>query len=118
MWVMTLEKWFTTGCKDIVKGAKAIGAGIAKVDTPATQALIEGVTSTAFPQAEPIEEMAFQMLGKALTAVKAAGAAASANGVSLTLDATASTDLQALIPAVEGFHKTQGNKQPAAAPAK
>lgn len=118
MWVMTLEKWFTTGCKDIVKGAKAITGGIAKIDTPANQALVEGVTATAFPSAEPIEEMAFQVLGKALTAVKAAGTAASQNGVSLQLDSTASTDLQALIPAIEAFHKTQGNKQPALPPSK
>jgi hypothetical protein len=109
----TLEKWFTTAAKDIVKGSKATAAAIQKIDNPTSQALVEGISATAFPQAVPIEEAAFKVLGKALTAVKAAGAAAAQNGTSLQLDAATSADLQALVPTIEGFAKNQGAVQPA-----
>jgi hypothetical protein len=109
----SLEKFFTTAAKDIVKGSKAVATAIQKIDNPTDQALVEGVTATAFPQAVPVEEAAFHLLGKALTAVKAAGAAAAQNGTSLQLDAATSTSLQALVPLLEGFAKNQGTPQPA-----
>jgi hypothetical protein len=102
--------FFATMASDIVKGARAVGNVITKVESAEPQ--IEAVTSLFFPQAVELERGAFALLGMAAQAVNDTGSAAGANGLNIALDAQLVADIRALIPAIEQYAKSAGVPKP------
>ena len=68
----------------------------------ANESTIEAVTSLVSPQAANIERAGFAVLGVVINALDAAGAAAGANGLNVTLDAQVVADIKAIASAVKG----------------
>jgi hypothetical protein len=60
------------------------------------------VTSLVSPQAANIERAGFAVLGVIINTIDAAGAAAGANGLKITLDAQLVADVKAIAAAVKG----------------
>jgi hypothetical protein len=96
----------------IVAGAKDFKAAVLKAaeetlivvadvdkDAPEVEALIE----LAFPGAAQIEQTALSAFEVIATAVEGAGPAASANGLSVSLDKALIADIQAVLPALKNF---------------
>lgn len=91
---------FASGFKDVVTGAKAVEAFIAKIDTPANQTEIEALTALIpgiGTQAAAAERLAFAALGEFAAAVNSADAAAQQNGLNVTLDAAFVAEIKALM---------------------
>lgn len=109
-----LGHFFATVAGDIVKGARAVGSVLSKVQ--GAEATIEGITSVIYPAAVEIERGAFAVLGLAAHAVSDAGDAAGANGINVTLDAALVADIKALIPAFEQYAQSVGLMKPPAPP--
>ena len=107
-----LGHFFATVAGDIVKGARAVGSVLGKVQ--GAEPVIEGITSVIYPEAVAIERGAFALLGMAAHAVTEAGDAASANGLNLTLDAQMVADIKALLPAFENYAQSIGLMKPPA----
>lgn len=103
--------FFATVAGDIVKGARAVGSVLLKVQKLEPE--VEAFSSLTFPQAVELERGAFALLGKAVQAVSEADAAASANGINLALDAQFVADLKVLIQAIEQYAKSAGIPKPA-----
>jgi hypothetical protein len=103
--------FFATVAGDIVKGARAVGTVLLKVQKAEPE--IEALSSLIFPQAVELERGAFALLGKAVQAVSEAGDAAAQNGVNVVLDAQFVADLKALILAIEQYAKSAGIPKPA-----
>lgn len=108
----SIGHFFTAVAQDIVKGAKAIGGAMAKIQ--ATEPVIEGLSALVFPGAVAIEQAAFRLLGESLSAIQKAGDAAAQNGVNLQLDAALVAEIKVLIADIEAFAKSQGTQKPAA----
>jgi hypothetical protein len=68
----------------------------------ANESTIEAVTSLVSPQAANIERAGFAVLGVVINPLDAAGAAAGANGLNVTLDAQLVADVKAIAAAVKG----------------
>ena len=68
----------------------------------ANESTIESVTSLISPRAANIERAGFAVLGVVINALDAAGAAAGANGLNVTLDAQLVADIKAIAFAVKG----------------
>jgi len=68
----------------------------------ADQCTIEAVTGLVSPQAANIERAGFAVLDVVINALDAAGAAAGANGLNVTLDAQLVADIKAIASAVKG----------------
>lgn len=86
---------------DILKAAEkapTIVADVAK-DAPELASLVE----LAFPGAAAIETAALNAFEAICDAVEAAGPAASANGMSVSLDKTLIADIQKALPALKAF---------------
>ena len=67
----------------------------------ANSSTIEAVTSLVSPQAANIERAGFAVLGVVINASDAAGAAAGANGLNVTLDAQFVADITSIAAAVK-----------------
>jgi antitoxin component of RelBE/YafQ-DinJ toxin-antitoxin module len=102
--------------QDVVKTAKFVETSVLPVlkSAQANQSTIETVTSLVSPQAANIERAGFAVLGVIINAIDAAGAAAGANGLNVTLDAQLVADVKAIAAAV----KRAMGPAVAAAPAK
>jgi hypothetical protein len=59
--------------------------------------LIESLTALVSPQAAAVEQIAFGALGELIAAVQATEAAAAANGVSISFDASVIAEVRKLI---------------------
>jgi hypothetical protein len=78
--------------------APAIATAVEK-DAPEIQDLLE----VFFPGAVAAEESAVEVFELVLDAIEAAGPAASANGISVSLDKTLVAKCQAVLPALKAF---------------
>lgn len=87
--------FFATVLHDIHVAAVAVAKF--SITASSVEPVIEGVTNLVYPPAVAIERVAFALLGEGAHAVVSADAAASANGVNLTLDAALVADVKALI---------------------
>jgi hypothetical protein len=104
--------FFATVAADIAKGARAAARVMTKAKTIEPE--VEALTGLLFPQAVELERGAFALLGMAAQAVSAAGDAAAANGLNITLDQKLVADIKALIPAIEQYAKMVGAAKPSA----
>jgi hypothetical protein len=109
-----IEHVLATAASDVVKTAKFVEVSVLPVlkKAQADQATIESITSLVSPQAANIERVGFAVLGVVISALDAADAAASANGLNVSLDAQLVADIKAIASAVKAA------VAPAAAPAK
>ena len=89
---------------DVVKTAKFVEVSVLPVlkSAQANQSTIESITSLVSPQAANIERAGFAVLGVVINAIDAAGAAAGANGLNMSLDAQLVADIKAIAAAVKG----------------
>jgi hypothetical protein len=74
-------------------------AGAVQKDAPELEALLE----LAFPGAVAIERTSLAAFEAIAEAVEAAGPAAAANGLSVTLDKELIAEIQAVLPALKAF---------------
>lgn len=91
----SIGHFLASALHDIIVGAKAVekaGAAVAK-----NQQLVEDLTSLVSPQAAALERIAFGVFGEVAGVAATVDAAASANGISVTLDAEMVADIKALI---------------------
>lgn len=106
----TIEKDLGKAAHDIAVGAEKVKAAVVDVaqtlakDAPSiaqAETLAEGVAEKLSPGAEAVVAAIIAVAGKIFAAVDAAGAAASANGLSVTLDTALIQSVQAALPAVK-----------------
>jgi hypothetical protein len=109
-----VEHALAAAAQDVVKTAKFVETSVLPVlkQAQANQSTIESITSLVSPQAANIERAGFAVLGVIINAIDAAGSAASANGLNVSLDAQLVADVKAIAAAVKGAMPA------AAAPAK
>ena len=109
---MGITSVFTTVAHDIVSGAKAFKAGLLNVVGEAPVVMnaitanapeVEALTALVFPGAVQIETAGLNLLTQVANAIKDAGDAATANGLSVTFDQNLIGDVKALIPVFENF---------------
>ena len=124
--LQSIKNEFGHAAQDIVKVAKAIKSAVsaAAAEAPALVAdlqkaapTIEGLTALAAPQFVAVEQLAFNAFGVVANAVEAAGPAAAANGVSITLDQALINDVKAVLPAIKSFMSKNSTSAPATAAA-
>jgi hypothetical protein len=103
MKIAILETKALAYAKDIKDGIEAAGEDAVKLATfmQNNQAKIVALASLAGPEAAAVTSAGTGLLNLAITAVKGAGDAASANGVNVSLDAAAVAEVKAAITAVE-----------------
>jgi hypothetical protein len=99
--ITSIEHALATAASDTVKVAKFGETNVLPVlkKAQANASTIESVTSMVSPQAANIERAGFSVLGVVINALDAAGAAAGANGLNVTLDAQLVADVKATIAA-------------------
>ena len=95
--ISSVEHSFAIEASDRVKAAKLV---LKKAQ--ADQSTIEAVTSLVSPQAANIERAGFAVPGVIINAIDAAGAAAGANGLNVTLDTQLVADIKAIGPGSQG----------------
>jgi hypothetical protein len=102
--ITSVEHALAVAAQDVVKTAKFVETSVLPVlkQAQANQSTIETVTSLVSPQAANIERAGFAVLGVVINAIDAAGAAAGANGLNVTLDAQLVADVKAIAEAVKG----------------
>jgi hypothetical protein len=102
--ITSVEHALATAAQDVVKTAKFVETSVLPVlkSAQANQSTIETVTSLVSPQAANIERAGFAVLGVIINAIDAAGSAAGANGLNVTLDAQLVADVKAIAAAVKG----------------
>ena len=102
--IQSVEHALATAASDTVKGAKFVETSVLPVlkKAQANQSTIESITSLVSPSAANIERAGFAVLGVIINAIDAAGAAGSANGLNLTLDAQLVADIKSIAGAVKG----------------
>jgi hypothetical protein len=95
---------------DVLKIAKTIKAGLEAAEGDAIKvasfvetnsAEITSLASLAGPGASTVTNVALGLLNTVITAVKGAGDAGSANGLSVSLDAAVIAEVKAVIAAIE-----------------
>ena len=86
---------------DVLKAAEKAPAIAAEVQKDAPE--IEALVALASPGAAAIEQAALAAFEVITTAVEAAGPAATANGLSVSLDKTLIADVQAVLPQLKAF---------------
>lgn len=103
MKVATLETKVLNAAKDVKAGIEEAGDDAVKlaVFLENNSAKITALASLAGPGAAKATQIGAALLNLAITAVKDAGAAASANGVSITLDQATLADVKGFVTAVE-----------------
>jgi hypothetical protein len=114
--ITSVEHALATAASDTVKVAKFVETSVLPVlkSAQANESMIESVTALISPSAANIERAGFAVLGVVINALDAAGSAASANGLNVTLDAQLVADIKAIAAAV----KSALSPAVAAAPAK
>ena len=101
--ISSIEHSLAAAAIDTVKAAEFVEVSVLPVlkKAQADQSTIEAVTALVSPQAANIERAGFAVLGVIINALDAAGAAAGANGLNVTLDAQLVADVKAIAPAVK-----------------
>ena len=101
--INSVEHALAAAASDVVKAAHFVEVSVVPVlkKAQADQSTIESITSLVSPQAANIERAAFAVLGVIVNALDAANAAASANGLNVSLDAQLVADIKAIAPAVK-----------------
>jgi hypothetical protein len=112
--ITSVEHALAVAAQDVVKTAKFVETSVlpSLKTAQANEATIESITSLVSPQAANIERAGFAVLGVVINALDAAGAAAGANGLNVTLDAQLVADIKAIASAGKSA------VSPTAAPAK
>ena len=102
--INTVEHALAVAASDTVKAAEFVETNVLPMlkKAQADQSTIEAVTGLVSPQAANIERAGFAVLGVVINALDAAGAAAGANGLNVTLDAQLVADIKAIAAAVKG----------------
>ena len=102
--ITSVEHALATAASDTVKVARFVETSVLPVlkKVQADESTIEAVTGLVSPQAANIERAGFAVLGVVINAMDAAGAAAGANGLNVTLDAQLVADVKAIAAAVKG----------------
>ena len=102
--ITSVEHALPAAASDTVKIANFVETSVLPVlnSAQANQSTIEAVTSLISPQAANIKRAEFAVLGVVINAIDAAGAAAGANGLNITLDAQLVADVKAIASAVKG----------------
>jgi hypothetical protein len=102
--ITSVEHSLVVAASDTVKVARFVETSVhpALKQAQAQAPTIEAVTSLVSPQAANIERAGFAVLGVVINALDAAGAAAGANGLNVTLDAQLVADIKAIAAAVKG----------------
>lgn len=101
--ISSLEHAYATAAQAIVNEAKVISSKVlpalqkAEVEAPT----IEAITALVSPAAANIERTGFAVLGTVIKAIEDAGTAATAGGLSISLDAALVADIKAIMPAVK-----------------
>ena len=92
-----------------MKAAKFVETSVLPVlkSAEANASTNEAVTSLISPQAANIERVGFAVFGVVINALDAAGAAAGANGLNVTLDAQLVADVKAIAAVVKGAVNAQ-----------
>jgi hypothetical protein len=101
--INSVEHTLAVAASDVVKTAKFVESSVLPVlkSAQANQSTVESITSLVSPQAANIERAGFAVLGVVINALDAAGAAAGANGLNVTLDAQLVADVKAIAPALK-----------------
>jgi hypothetical protein len=86
---------FASLFKDVVTVSKLVVSAVGGIQNE--EKLIESLTSLVSPQAAAVEQIAFGALGELIAAVQATEAAAGANGVNVSFDASVVTEIRALV---------------------
>jgi hypothetical protein len=102
--ITNVEHALATAATDTVKAAKFVEVSVLPVlkKAQADQSTIEAVTSLVSPQAANIERAGFAVLGVVINTLDAAGAAADADGLNVSLDTQLVADIKAIAAAVKG----------------
>jgi hypothetical protein len=102
--INSVEHALAVAASDTVKAAKFVETSVLPVlkKAQADQSTIEAVTGLVSPQAANIERAGFAVLGVVINALDAAGAAAGAKGLNVSLDAQLVADIKAIAAAVKG----------------
>ena len=102
--INSVEHALAGAAMDVVKTAKFVETSVLPVlkTAQANESTIESVTALVSPQAANIERAGFAVLGVVINALDAAGAAAGANGLNVSLDAQLVADIKAIAAAVKG----------------
>jgi hypothetical protein len=102
--ITSVEHALAVAASDTVKVAKFVETSVLPVlkKAQANQSTIESITSLVDPQAANIERAGFAVLAVVINALDAAGAAAGANGLNVSLDAQLVADIKAIAAAVKG----------------
>lgn len=109
---MSVKSSFKGVVSKLVAAAKDFKAAILKAaeEAPVVAADVEkdapeigAVVNLIFPGAAAVEQTAMAAFELILDAVEAAGPAASANGLSVSLDKTLIADIQAVLPQLKAF---------------
>ena len=100
--ITNIEHALATAASGTLKAAKFGETSVLPVlkKAQADQSTIEAVTSLVSPQAANIERVGFAVLGVVINALDAAGAAAGANGLNVTLNARPVADIKSIAPLV------------------
>lgn len=107
---MSVERFIANAARDLVKVGRVVRSALEKVGTDAPKlvqdvaadlAAIEALTNLVAPGAAAVEATAFNVFGVIAVAVETAGDAASANGLSVTLDKTLIADIKLAIAAIK-----------------
>ena len=101
--ITSIEHSLTVAASDTVKVAKFVETSVlpALKTVKADESTIEAVTALVSPSAANIERAGFAVLGVIINAIDAAGAAAGANGLNVTLEAHLVADVKAIAAAVK-----------------
>jgi hypothetical protein len=102
--INSVEHALAAAASDTVKVAKFVETCVLPLLRKAqtNESTIKSITSLINPQAANIEQAGFAVLGMVINALDAAGAAAAANGLNVTLDAQLVADIKAIAAEVKG----------------
>jgi len=115
--------WYARAASWLLGVAKAVKNGILKVagEEPKVEAAIktiaptiEAISNLIIPGSGTIEAHLVDVWSVVASAVKSAGDAAGANGLSVVIDAELVAAVKAVLPAVEAFLHPAANSQPPA----
>lgn len=115
--ITTVEHVFAKAAQDVVTAAKFITTSVLPIlkKAQADEATVEAITGLVDPQAVNIERAAFAVLGTVIKVIEDAGTAATAGGLSVSLDAALVADIKAILPSVKGAANTTVVPTPKAA---
>jgi hypothetical protein len=102
--ITTAEHVFAKAAQDVVSAAKFVTTSVLPIlkKASADESTVEAISALVDPQAVNIERAAFAVLGTVIKVIEDAGAAGTAGGLSVSLDAALVADIKAILPAVKG----------------